>query len=122
MVSPRLLEQVRQADAAEATRIKGGGFRRHSKPQIMKVPNGHIQIAKRGAGKPHSGPIKRCYIYDSANHLTKVCPKCILDKGKEVAGPPHDPRDYHNDQGGTDGPCYDQDWSVDPDDYGHHTD
>ncbi|THH10260.1 hypothetical protein EW146_g8427 [Bondarzewia mesenterica] len=122
MVPPHLLEQARQADAEEAARIRGEGHRRYAKPQIMKVPDSRIQMSKRGAGKPHGGLVRRCYLCNSVNHFARACPKRLLDKGKAPINPPRGPRDHYNDRGGTDGPIYNQDWSVDPDDYGHRTD
>ncbi|THH10141.1 hypothetical protein EW146_g8461 [Bondarzewia mesenterica] len=122
MVPPRLLEWARQVDVEEAVRIRGGGHQRYAKPQIMKVPDGRIQMAKRGAGKPRGRPVRRCYLCNSVNHFAGACPKHLLDKGKAPIDPPHGPRDHYDDRGGTDGPAYDQDWSVDPDDYGHRTD
>ncbi|THH17665.1 hypothetical protein EW146_g3192 [Bondarzewia mesenterica] len=122
MVPPHLLEQARQADAAKVAQIRGRGHQRYAKPQITKVPNGRIQMVKKGAEKPRSRPVRRCYLCNLVNHFTRACSKCLLDKGKAPADPSHSLRDHYDDRGGTDGPCYDQDWSVDPDVYGHQTD
>ncbi|THH07310.1 hypothetical protein EW146_g9359 [Bondarzewia mesenterica] len=88
----------------------------------MKVLDGRIQMAKRGAGKPCGGPVRRCYLCNSVNHFARACPKCLLDKGKAHADLSHGPRDHYDNREGTDSPTYDQDWSVDPDVYGHTTD
>ncbi|THH04980.1 hypothetical protein EW146_g10027 [Bondarzewia mesenterica] len=96
MVPPHLLEQARQADAAEAAQIRGGGHQRYAKPQITKVPDGRIQMVKRGAGKPRGRPVKRCYLCNSVNHFTRACPKRLLDKGKAPTDPSHGPRDHYD--------------------------